>query len=54
MAALAAARHGYGTARAEVEPRLGPQVVHGLVRMYEHEGPALPQSSMRPGWSRRP
>lgn len=38
IAALAAARRGYGTARTEVGPRLGPQVVDGLLRMYEHEG----------------
>ncbi|WP_439681666.1 hypothetical protein [Embleya sp. MST-111070] len=37
-AALAAARHGYGTARDELAPAVSAAVLEELLRMYEHEG----------------
>ncbi|MYS85866.1 hypothetical protein GTZ85_38045 [Streptomyces sp. SID5474] len=37
-AALAAARHGYGTARVELAERVPVQAVEAALRMYEYEG----------------
>ncbi|MFF7249806.1 hypothetical protein ACFZBU_38580 [Embleya sp. NPDC008237] len=37
-AALAAARHGYGTARAEIGPTLPAAEVDAMLRVHEHEG----------------
>ncbi|MEU0937856.1 hypothetical protein [Embleya sp. NPDC005971] len=37
-AALAAARHGYGTARVELAERVPAQAVEAALRMYEYEG----------------
>ncbi|GAA4959496.1 hypothetical protein GCM10023205_23100 [Yinghuangia aomiensis] len=37
-AALQAARHGYGTARADLRDRVDIHVVEALLRMYEYEG----------------
>ncbi|MFI6588363.1 hypothetical protein [Embleya sp. NPDC050493] len=37
-AALAAARHGYGTARAEIGPTLPAAEVDAMLHVYEYEG----------------
>ncbi|MFE3196829.1 hypothetical protein [Embleya sp. NPDC059237] len=37
-AAVAAARHGYGTARADLSALAPPSVLAAVLRMYEHEG----------------